>query len=336
MGMDCRKIEQLISPYMDGELAPVEAGAVRSHLSVCAACRQEYENLVLLSASLKQMGEVLIPAPIGFKDALMQRISEESVKEERVISPVKTSHWFTKSWRRAAASAAAVMLLIFGAVSANSGPLIQLANRTPAVHQLDNSSGEVKNNPANNITPVQIGSSGAATTSGTTQTDNNNPTVDSTPTVNSIRSNPVFLNKERAIVTTMLKVKVSESSSALEKALIMADNVQAQTQNLGQQIDENGSYTALKITVAKSAAYDLINNLSSLGTVSSQEVDKKDISTRYAETLSQYQMLVTQRATLQDDSQKAQLDQRIGTLEDELRDWEQKAEQETIVLWLEK
>jgi len=337
MGMDCRKIEQLISPYMDGELAPVEAGEVSSHLSVCAACRQEYENLVLLSASLKQMGEVLIPAPFGFKDALMQRINEESVKEERVTYPVKTSHWFTKSWRRAAASAAAVMLLIFGAVSANSGPIIQLAHKTPAVYQPDNSSEKVVN-PANtnNLTPAQVGSSGAETTSGTTKTDNNNPTVLSTPTVKSVRSNPVFLNKERSIVTTMLKVKVSESSSALEKALIMADNVQAQTQNLGQQIDENGSYTALKITVAKSAAYDLINNLSSLGTVSSQEVDKKDISTRYAETLSQYQTLVTQRATIQDASQKAQLDQRIGTLEDELRDWEQKAEQETIVLWLEK
>jgi len=334
MGMDCRKIEQLISPYLDGELVPVEAGAVRSHLSVCAACQQEYEDLVQLSVSLKLMGEVLVPAPIGFKDTLMQRINEE-----KVITPVKTSRWFNRSWRQTTAGAAAALLLIFGAASMNIGPVFRLADNNLIVESQPGviSPGIVTSK--NNVSPAQPGAETPVQSEGVTPVvieDGATPLVGSAPAANSLRSNPVFLNKERAIITTMLKVTVSDSASALDNALSLADNVQAQTQNLGQQVNENGSYTALKITVAKSSANSLISELSSLGTVSSQEVDKNDISTRYTQTLSQYQTLVTQRAILQDDGQKDQLDQRIKTLENELRDWEQKAEQETIVLWLEK
>jgi len=335
MDMDCRKIEQLISPFLDGELVSVEAGAVRSHLSVCASCQQEYEDLVRVSVSLQQMGEVLVPAPIGFKDTLMQRINEE-----KVITPVQTSRWFKRSWRQAAVGAAAALLLIFGATSMNMSPVFRIAENTPIIESQPgvSSSGQVTS--TNNVSPAQPGVVTPRQSEGVTPVvtkDSTTPLATTDPTANSLRSAPVFLNnKERAIITTMLKVNVNGSNSALENALTLADNAQAQTQNLGQQVNNNGSYTALKITVAKSSAGNLISELSSLGTVSSKEVDKNDISARYSETLSQFQTLVTQRATLQDVSQKAQLDQRIETLESQLQDWEQKSERETIVLWLEK
>ena len=334
MGMDCRKIEQLISPFLDGELVPVEAGAVRSHLSGCAACQQEYEDLVRLSVSLKQMGGVLVPAPIGFKDTLMQRINEE-----KVITPVKTSRWFKRSWRQAAVGAAAALLLIFGAASMNMSPVFRIAEKTPIIESQPGVSSSGPVTSGNNVSPAQPGVVTPVQSDGVTPgvTENGaTPLVASAPAANSLRSGSVFLNKERAIITTMLKVNVNGSNTALENAQTLADNAHASTQNLGQQVNENGSYTALKITVAKSSADNLISKLSSLGTVSSKEVDKNDISARYSEILSQYQTLVTQRATLQDASQKAQLDKRLETLGNQLQDWEQKAELETIVLWLEK
>jgi len=334
MGMDCRKIEQLMSPYLDGELVPVEAGAVRSHLSVCAACQQEYEDLVRLSVSLKHMGEVLVPAPIGFKDTLMQHINEE-----KVITPVKTSRWFNRSWRQAAVGAAAAVLLIFGATSMNMSPVFQIAEKTPIIESQPGVSNPGLVTSGNNVSPAQPGVVTPVQSDGATPVvtkDPATPLAASAPVANSLHSAPVFLNKERAIITTMLKVKVNGSNSALENAQTLADNAQAQTQNLGQQVNADSSYTALKITVAKSSAGNLISELSSLGTVSSKEVDRNDISARYTETLSQYQTLVTQRATLQDVSQKAQLDQRIENLENQLQDWEQISEQEIIVLWLDK
>jgi anti-sigma factor RsiW len=335
MGMDCRKIEQLLSPFLDGELAPGEAGAVRSHLSACADCQQEYEGLLQLSVAFTHMIKALIPAPSGFKDSVLGLINEE-----KVVTPLKTSHWYNKNWKQLVAGAAAAVLLIFGVVSMNAGPMVQLADKTPIVESQPGASNPGVVTPTSNSIPTQSGAVPSVQSDGITpavKEDGASSLVAvADPAANSLRSDPVFLNKERSIITTMLKVKVVDSSSALEQALKIAGDMQAQTQNLGQQVNENGSYTALKITVAKSAANSLISELSSLGTVSSQEVDKTDISTQYSETLSQYQILVTQRATLEDVSQKAQLDQRIEALQNELQDWEQKAEQETIVLWLEK
>jgi hypothetical protein len=287
---------------------------------------------------LLPLGEVLIPAPAGFKDSVLQRINQE-----RFVTPIKPSHWFNKNWKQLVAGAAAAVLMILGAVSMNVGPMVQLADKTPIVESQPGSTSPVIVTSANNIVPAQSGTVTPVQSEGTTiapapavkVNDNATTLVASAPVANGSLSAPVFLNKERFIITTMLKVKVSESAPALEQAYLKASGAQAQIQNLGQQVNENGRYTALKITVAKSAADSLISELSSLGTVSSQEVNKEDITIRYTETLSQYQTLVTQRATLQDASQKALLDQKIATLEIELQDWEQKAKQETIVLWLE-
>ncbi len=43
--MNCRKIYQALSAYMDGELPGVDALVVRQHLTSCDACRAEYEGL---------------------------------------------------------------------------------------------------------------------------------------------------------------------------------------------------------------------------------------------------------------------------------------------------
>ena len=43
--MQCRRIENLLSAYLDGELDRDEAWAVDNHLARCAACREEYRSL---------------------------------------------------------------------------------------------------------------------------------------------------------------------------------------------------------------------------------------------------------------------------------------------------
>ena len=43
--MNCRKIYQALSAYMDGELPGVDALVVRQHLASCPECRAEYEGL---------------------------------------------------------------------------------------------------------------------------------------------------------------------------------------------------------------------------------------------------------------------------------------------------
>jgi hypothetical protein len=194
--MDCRKIEQLISPFLDGELTPAEALAVESHLTACAVCHQEYEELAQLSSAMAQIGAVLVPAPAGFKDALMLRITEE-----RVLIPVKKSVGFMQSWRQIVASAAAAVLLIFGAVSMNTGSIIYLAEKTPVVEYQPIANNSVVINPTtDNLTP----SPPATATTPPAGIEEPTPPIvtkdDTTPVVlpitvaSNVQSAPVFFN----------------------------------------------------------------------------------------------------------------------------------------------
>lgn len=323
-------MEQLISPFIDGELTQYEAEAVRVHLSACAACGREYESMVQLSAACKYMGEVRIPAPAGFHNTLMLRISNE----EKIVTDIKSGKWFNRNWKQATAGIAAGVLLIIGTLSMNTGPVMQIAQNPPSVTQPGTTS-PVVNDPGN-TSPINSDPSGAQP-SVTGQNTVGDPVVIPPAITNTNNYSPrILLNNDRFITTTLLQVKVTDSNAALQQVMSMADRANAQTQNLGQQVNDNGSYLLVKIIVPKSAASNLVSELSSLGTVTGKDVSNNDISNRYSDKLTQYQTLVTQRATLQDATQEAELDQRIKTIENELQDWEQKANEQTIVLWLQK
>lgn len=322
--MDCRRLENLISPYLDGELSSFESETVRSHLSVCANCNREYEAMRRIADACNDLGKIQMEAPFGFKNSLMQKIRADQVE----VAPAKPPRHLRPAWKRAAAGVAAAAMLAVGALSMNSPAIMQIADRIPGVIQPSSDIPAVTEPmPGNNVSPAEIQNhSGDSTVSPVVIAQD--PTAGNAP-------NGVFLNKERYVITTLLQLEVADSSAALDKAMQMTAQVQGQSLNLGQQVGEKGSYTAVKITVARSQAAGLIAQLSSLGTVSGQEVDKDDISTKYADTLSRYQALLSQRLTTQEASQKVLLDQRISDLAAELQDWEQQADQETIVLWLE-
>jgi negative regulator of sigma E activity len=328
MGMDCRKIEPLLSPYLDGELMQHEAAEVKAHLARCARCNQDYHLMVQISGALQQAAAMEVPVPTGFTASLMERINNE----EKVISMPSRQQWWQQRWRQTVAGVAAAIMVAIGSLSLTSGPIWQVAENPPATVQTNNN-GAVVNDPGNNMT-VQ-------------SPDVNNGSVD--PSVEPqngsavIAQNPpstfeplVLLNKERTLTTTFLQIKASDSSVALQQALDLAARYSAPVQNLGQQVNENGSSTVLQIMVAKASASDLFSDLTKLGSVTSKESNKNDITTQFADKLSQYQALVSQRAALKDSSQLESLDQKIKTLGNELKDWDLKAEQETIILVLEK
>ena len=50
--MNCRKANQLLSAYMDGELRGVEHRQVFEHLSRCPECNQEYESFLQMKRML--------------------------------------------------------------------------------------------------------------------------------------------------------------------------------------------------------------------------------------------------------------------------------------------
>lgn len=62
--MDCLKIREMLSAYLDLELAPNIVRRVRVHLGFCSACAQELNALEQLSASLENLPQNPVPSSL--------------------------------------------------------------------------------------------------------------------------------------------------------------------------------------------------------------------------------------------------------------------------------
>jgi len=345
--MDCRKIEQLISPYVDGELTRMETDIVRAHLSACPDCQQEYEGLVRLSAVMKSINRDMVPAPASFSAAVMQRIREE----EKVVPLARKTHWWGRHWRQTVAGIAAAAVLMMSTTLMNGiGPLVQIADNPPSILQPDLLPGgdtpanDPGTDPGNNSYNDPGNNAGGDPTTGPNSAPGNGSNTDLDNGPVQIAQNPdpteyspvVFLNKERFLVTTLLEIEAGDADRAQQQALSLAGQYQAQVQNLGQQVNDNGRHSVLKVTVDKSQVGKLMAGLEKLGQIMDKEVSRTDINSQFASKLSQYQNLVAQRNAQPDPDDVTALDARIAALENELNNWDKQADQETIILWLLK
>ncbi|HEY3248441.1 MAG TPA: DUF4349 domain-containing protein, partial [bacterium] len=98
-------IHELLSPFLDEELAPREREQVRAHLETCADCRRDLESLRATQGLVRSLDPVKVPD--GFRDQVRSRLSAvgEGPRERRRIP-----RW---SWQVAAAAAAVLIIGVF-------------------------------------------------------------------------------------------------------------------------------------------------------------------------------------------------------------------------------
>jgi anti-sigma factor RsiW len=69
--MECQKIQEQLSAWLDGELAEATGAAMEAHLAGCEACRREWLSLTALDAAL---GNLTAPAPTGLAEKVLLRV----------------------------------------------------------------------------------------------------------------------------------------------------------------------------------------------------------------------------------------------------------------------
>lgn len=340
--MECREVRELYSPWLDGELSSSEAQAMREHLDECAACRAELALWEKLSLSLKDIKEE-VPAPQGFSAGVMARI------QELETPVVKRRRWWPDlTWKQWVAGVAAAALLALGSATAKlpvklpiwNGPVQVAEHKTPsdqvdkgaAVHspviKPDNSSGDRVATSPDDTQPTPSTQPDTAIKPNSTVS----PRVFSQPD-NETR---VFLNKERRISSTLLKVQVGDVEQARTKALAIANNIGTSTQQVAQQSVGDKQCAILRLVMTPDKADGCLNTLAGLGTVLDTQKETRDITQQFATTLEQYRELSARRASTRDTEQKAQLDREIKDLENLLTTWDEEAQQYIVVLWLEE
>jgi anti-sigma factor RsiW len=69
--MECREVHQLLSAWLDHELASTTEAALAAHVEKCAACRREWLRLKALDAAL---GDLEAPVPPGLAEKVLARL----------------------------------------------------------------------------------------------------------------------------------------------------------------------------------------------------------------------------------------------------------------------
>ncbi len=101
MSRGCRKIEGLLSPYIDGELTEDQSRRCAEHLAECADCRRELERLSLARSVLQAMPR---PEPPPHLAALIKSSLTDSRR------PVVVRAW--PAWATPVAAAATLALAL--------------------------------------------------------------------------------------------------------------------------------------------------------------------------------------------------------------------------------
>jgi anti-sigma factor (TIGR02949 family) len=79
--MNCNRVEQLLSPYLDGAVTGTEMQALRAHLDSCPACSREYSLLRRTQQLLAISSRPSVPDDLGLK--LRLAISREAAQTRR-------------------------------------------------------------------------------------------------------------------------------------------------------------------------------------------------------------------------------------------------------------
>jgi hypothetical protein len=79
--MNCKIVQELLSPYLDGAVTGTEMQAVRQHLDSCSACSRDFSLLRQTQQLLANAGRPGVPSDLGLK--LRLAISREAAESRR-------------------------------------------------------------------------------------------------------------------------------------------------------------------------------------------------------------------------------------------------------------
>ncbi|MBO8126094.1 MAG: zf-HC2 domain-containing protein [Firmicutes bacterium] len=72
--MNCQKVDNLLSAFIDREVSPEESREIRLHVEECDLCRQTYLELSQVKDALASLGEIELPP--GFHSHLLDQLKQ--------------------------------------------------------------------------------------------------------------------------------------------------------------------------------------------------------------------------------------------------------------------
>ncbi|ABO48590.1 putative transmembrane anti-sigma factor [Desulforamulus reducens MI-1] len=317
--MNCQVVLELLSPYLDGVLDPVEHATVQKHLASCPACSRELAELKACIDLLQELPDIAPPA--DFRAGLMEKI-------DRLPSSTKSNdqrNWFDcvngvtrKSWYRTVA-VAAVMVMTLGVTSLwqNEGhQLIPVPNEAQEIAEQTNNQ-QARQEPLGDLQTTK------PTSDTVTKSVNKTPSkgkVEATNTKSqgfkavpkqAEKATPVTLasQNDRRFVpenyqpqpsigmtarSVTLKLGVQDQSEALKS---IGSITQSNNGSIMVPYNESNGKLAIKVPVQTSRSVE--SQLKQLGQVITDMPSERDLSGQHEQAVNALEQLKVQQSDLQ-------------------------------------
>jgi len=357
--VDCRETQLLISLHLDGELSKDEEAALAGHLAACEACCRELALQERLASALRELSREEAQAPPELCGLVMSRL-----RAERKAALA----WLPAAWRKAVASAAAVLIIAGGAAGVTAGLKMagggkMIGFETPVKMDADagGSTAQVNeaasgagnpvgppgeagasgnngqgvlapgNNKGNDISsPVPAGN-GADTAKPGNTGGNTSPSGQASIPTDEPRA---LLSSNMKITSTVLKVAVGDLAEARAKAVALAAGAGAATQVFPEQNGDK-KIVIIRLTIPSDRAPNFIADLAGIGTLYDRMDESRDITFQYNETLVQYYDLQSRISSSHNAEEQRQLENLASSYKQQLDTLMATAGKRVIMLWLE-
>lgn len=128
--MDCRKAQEMISAYHDGELPVADRARVEAHLRSCPDCAALLESIARIDAAAE------VPDPGSeywerFNRRVEERIAGEATRPHTVAAPPPKRGWVRHQLRYLIPAAAAAVLLVVVLRTIGQGPRVPVPTVPP-------------------------------------------------------------------------------------------------------------------------------------------------------------------------------------------------------------
>ena len=287
--VNCEEFQKNVHPLLDGELSDEMADAMRTHMTACADCREEYEQLASVRDMLAHMDDDL-ETPVEFERGWRKAVREEHSTRR------------TRGWVRALSGVAAGFILLAGATLINrmSG---NMANMTAQPTAVIENEYEVYSSTPRAMAVSLDGESDALPTEyalmATAESDD--------AAADAVQPKYSYSNNDALGATSsggILDVDGDSGSTSMAKRLRSAtlnidtgdfDNDLSEIKNLltkyGGLIErnaisgENGSRIAeLTLRVPAGFLESFVEQMRGIGSVTRSEVSAQDVSSQYSDT----------------------------------------------------
>jgi predicted anti-sigma-YlaC factor YlaD len=331
--MNCDKIRELLSPYLDEMTNEKETNLVKAHLDVCPECRHELEKIKAVCDFMRKLPVPEVPG--DFYHSLESRLTNEKFKYfgKKVLRTPKRKGWI--------AAGAAVLALAFGIYSSTliqvSGFVASIKDRFDqkeqrpmmAVDDILRHSGVSLNIADNSVQP------------GKTNTENNSKVL---PLGHEFLVSSVKTAVKPGTAGTPLIAQVDSCNTAVVTSKIIVNNIGSSVQQVIHIAAANdGEYEvlpsnslapqtlsvreikALSIKVDEEQSDKVLNQLNEVGITAPPVCNNIELTEQYNDAVKNINDLQQQIDNIKSQEEVSATDQaRLNELQEQLVQWNNK------------